>query len=140
MPFGTHSAHTRAKNTPQHLLQRYYRQGHQAGLTDKTVLPYALPRHNAISDAEWQHKVGWFSYPRYLHDMEAIYAERAVLRFDAFYRTMDLANPIQAFHAEAEQAEQAKQANAPDEHTTASADSQSVYRQAKAAAIGSNRC
>ena len=30
-------------STPQHLLQRYYRQGHQAGLTDKTVLPYALP-------------------------------------------------------------------------------------------------
>ena len=92
--------------------------------------------------------------------MEAIYAERTVLRFDAFYRTMDLTNPIKAFQegqAEAEQAEQAEQANAPaeqttvgvntpsgprpaDRHTTASANSQSTYRQAKAAAIGSNRC
>ena len=45
-------------STPQHLLQRYYRQGHSTGLTDKTVLPYALPWHNAISDAEWQRKVG----------------------------------------------------------------------------------
>ena len=75
--------------------------------------------------------------------MEAIYAERAVLRFDAFYRTMDLTNPIKAFQesqTEAEQAEQAVRANAPAEHTTARADSQRVNRQAKAAAIGSNRC
>ena len=71
-------------STPQKLLQRYYRLGHPAGLTDKTMLPYALPWHNAISDAEWQHKVGWFSHPRYLKDMEAVNAERTGLRFDAW--------------------------------------------------------
>ena len=75
--------------------------------------------------------------------MDAIYAERAALRFDAFYRTMDLTNPIKAFQegqTEAKQAEQAERANAPAEHATAGADSQRVNRQAKAAAFGSNRC
>ena len=140
-------------STPQYLLQRYYRQGHPAGLTDKTKLPYALPWHNAISDVEWQHKVGWFSYPSYLHDMEAVYAERAGSRFEAFYRTMDLTNPIKAIYADKAETEPT---NAATEHTTAaasassgsrsadrpaivSADAQSKYGQAKAAATGSNR-
>ena len=79
--------------TPQHLLQCYYRQGHWLAKLTKTMLPYALPLHNDISDAEWQHQVGWFSHSKYLQDMDAIYAERAALRFDAFYRT----NPIKAF-------------------------------------------
>ena len=86
--------------------------------------------------------------------MEAVYAERAGSRFDAFYRTMDLTNPIKAFNADQAETEQT---NASAEHTTAaasassgsrsadrpaivSADAQSKYGQAKAAAIGSNRC
>ena len=139
-------------STPQCLLQRYCRQGHPAGLTDKTKLPYALPWHNAISDVEWQHKVEWISNPRYLRDMEAVHAERAVLRFEAFHRTMDLTNPIKAINADQAETEQT---NAATEHTTAasassgtrstdrpaivSADAQSKYK-AKAVASGSNRC
>ena len=144
-------------STPRHLLQRYYRQGYPAGLTNKTDLPYALPWHNAISDAEGQHRVGWFCHSRYLHDMEAMYTERTGSRFDIFYRTMDLTNPIKALQYDQTEAEQAEQANASAEQTkvgtstpsgprpagrptTASADSQSTDRQANVAAIGSNRC
>ena len=83
-------------------------------------------------------------------------SERTRLRFDTFYRTMDLTNPIKAMQydqTEAEQAEQAEQAphaeqtNEPTQHTavgtstlaTASTDSQSTDRQANVAAIGSNQ-
>ena len=86
--------------------------------------------------------------------MEAVYAERAGSRFEAFYRTMDLTNHIKAIYADKAETEPT---NAATEHTTAaasassgsrsadrpaivSADAQSKYGQAKAAAIGSNRC
>ena len=85
--------------------------------------------------------------------MEAVYAERAGSRFEAFYRTMDLTNPIKATHADQAETEQTKAAT---ERTTAAAsassgtrstatppivssDEQSKYRQAKAAATGSNQ-
>ena len=98
--------------TPHDLLQRYYQIVYPAGLKDKTALPYALPRHNAILEAEWQRRVGWFCHSRYLHDMDALYAERTGSRFVTFYRTMDLTNPIQAMkhdQTESEQDEQIKQ-------------------------------
>ena len=99
--------------TPQHLLRRYYQGGYPAALVDKRALPYVLPWHNALSESDWQHRVGWFCHSRYLHDMDALYAERAWSKFDTFYRTMDLTNPIQAMRydqANSEQAKQAKQA------------------------------
>ena len=152
--------------TPQHLLQRYYRQGYPAGLVDNYVLPW----HNAISEAEWQRRVGWFC-SRYLRDMDALYAERAGSKFDTFYRTMDLTNPIKAMQydqtnsEQAKQAEQAEQAtqdeqaeqttvptqqtmagpSAPagphpaDRFTTARTSSQCTDRQATVAATGSNQ-
>ena len=139
--------------TPQHLLQRYYRQGHPAGLTDKTKLPFALPWDNAISDAEWQHKVEWISNPKYLRNMEAVYTERAVSRFEAFYGTMDLTNPVKALNAGQSETEQTL---ATTERTAAAASSsvgarsaarlvvvsataQSAHTSAKAAATGSNQ-
>ena len=54
-------------------------------IADKTMLPYALPWHNAIPDAEWQHKVDWFSHAKYLQDMEAVDAERQGLGSMLFY-------------------------------------------------------
>ena len=63
--------------TPQNLLKRYYQIGYPPGLKDKMALPYALPIHNAITDAEWQRRVGWYCHSRYLADMDALYAERA---------------------------------------------------------------
>ena len=96
--------------TPQHLLRRYYRGGHPAGLVDKRALPYVLPWHNALSEADWQRRVGWFCHSRYLHDMDALYAERAWSKFDTFYRAMDLTNPIQAMRYDQANSEQAKQA------------------------------
>ena len=148
-----------------HLLRRYYRGGYPAGLVDKRALPYVLPWHNALSEADWQHRVGWFCHSRYLHDMEALYAERAWSKFDTFYRTMDLTNPIQAMRydqANSEQAKQvtqatqAEQATVPAQPTTtepsvlagphladrvtvANSGSQCVDRQATAAATGSNQ-
>ena len=107
-------------STPQELLQRYYRLGHPAGLADKTMLPYALPWRNAISDAEWQRKVEWFSHARYLKDMEAVNAERTGSRFDAFYKTMNQTNPIKA------EQEETEQTNAPAEQTTAAASTSSA--------------
>ena len=112
-------------STPQELLQRYYKIGHPAGLTDKTRLPYALPWHNAMSDAEWQHKVEWFSHARYLQDMEAVNAERAGSKFEAFYRTMNHSNPIKADHEDTEQTEQS---NAPAAQATAAASTSSGSR------------
>ena len=75
-----------------------------ADLADKTKLPYALPRHNAVQDAEWQHTVEWFSHARYLQDMEAVIAERTWSGIDTFYTKMDQTNPIKAAQAEPEQA------------------------------------
>ena len=100
--------------TPHELLQPYYQIGYPTGLKDKTVLPYALPMHNAISLTEWQRRVGWFCHSRYLYDMDALYAERAGSSFAAFYGTMDLTKPIKAMtydHTEAvqEQDEQPEQ-------------------------------
>ena len=92
--------------TPQDLLKRYYQIGYPAGLKDKTALPYALLMHNAITDAEWQRRVGWYCHSRYLPDMDALYAERAESRFDTFYSTMDLTNPIQAMQYDQTEAEQ----------------------------------
>ena len=106
-------------STPQELLKHFYQQGHPAGLADKTMLPYALPWHNAIPDAEWQRKVEWFSHARYLQDMEAVNAERTGSRFDAFYKTMSQTNPSKADQEETEQT------NAPAEPTTAAASTSS---------------
>ena len=153
--------------TPQHLLRRYYRRGYPAGLVDKKAMPYVLPWHNAISEAEWQRRVRWFCHSRYLHDMDALYAERAELKFDTFYRTMDLTNPIKAMQydqtnsEQAKQAEQAEQAtqdeqaeqttvptqqtmtgpgpHPADRFTTARTRSQCMDRQATVAATGSNQ-
>ena len=76
----------------------------------KSILPYVLPWHNTSSEADWQHRVGWFCHSRYLYDMEALYAERAWSKFDTFYRAMDLTNPIQAMRYDQANSEQAKQA------------------------------
>ena len=92
--------------TPQDLLKRYYQIGYPAGLKDKTVLPYALPIHNAITDVEWQRRVGWYCHSRYLADMDTLYAERAGSRFDAFYGTMDLTSPIHAMQYDQTEVEQ----------------------------------
>ena len=81
---------------PSRTTQVYYRQGHPADLANKTKLPYALPRHNAVPDAEWQHTVEWFSHARYLQDMEIVNAERTWSGIDAFYTTMNQTNPIKA--------------------------------------------
>ena len=99
--------------TPQDLLKRYYQIGYPAGLKDKTVLPYALPIHNAITDVEWQRRVRWYCHSRYLADMDTLYAERAGSRFDAFYGAMDLTNPIQAMQSDQTEVEQdqSKRAN-----------------------------
>ena len=99
--------------TPQGLLKRYYQIGYPAGLKDKTVLPYALPIHNAITDVEWQRRVKWYCHSRYLADMDTLYAERAGSRFDTFYGAMDLTNPIQAMQYDQTEGEQdqSKRAN-----------------------------
>ena len=47
--------------------------------------------------------------------MEAVCVERTGSRLDAFYRTMDLTNPIKAFQADQAETEQAEQANVPAE-------------------------
>ena len=92
--------------TPQDLLKRYYQIGYPAGLKDKTALRYALPIHNAITDAEWQRRVRWYCHSRYLADMDALYAERAGSRFDTFHSAMDLTNPIQAMQYDQTEVEQ----------------------------------
>ena len=51
--------------TPQHLLRSYYRRGYLAGLVDKKAMPYVIPWHNALSEAEWQRRVRWFCHSRY---------------------------------------------------------------------------
>ena len=101
--------HIRAKrgtltSTPRELLRLYYQQGHPADLVDKARLPYALPWRNAITTAEWQHIVTWFSHARYLQDMDAVNAERSRSTIDIFYATMNQTNPIKAAHEETEQA------------------------------------
>ena len=92
--------------TPQSLLRRYYQIGYPPGLKDKTALPFALPIHNAIPDAEWQRRVGWYCHSRYLADMDALYIERAGSRLDIFYSRMDLTNPIQAMQSDCTEKEQ----------------------------------
>ena len=42
--------------------------------------------------------------------MDALYAERAELKFDTFYRTMNLTNPIKAMQYDQTNSEQARQA------------------------------
>ena len=91
---------------PQSLLRRYYQIGCPPGLKDPTALPHALPIHNAIPDAEWQRRVGWYCHSRYLADMDALYAERAGSRLDIFYSRMDLTNPIQAMQSDQTEVEQ----------------------------------
>ena len=103
--------------TPQHLLQRYYRRGYPASLVDKKAMPYVLPWHGAISEAEWQRRVGWFCHSRYLHDMDALYTERAWSSFDTFYRTMDLTNPNKALQYDQTNSEQSKQAEQAEQAT-----------------------
>ena len=44
--------------------------------------------------------------PRYLADMDALYAERAGSRLDIFYSAMDLTNPIQAMQCDQTEVEQ----------------------------------
>ena len=101
--------------TPQHLLRSYYPRGYPAGLVDKKAMPYVLPWHNAISEAEWQRRVRWFCHSRYLHDVDALYG--AELKFDTFYRTMDLTNPIKAMQYDQTNSEQAKQAEQAEQAT-----------------------
>ena len=88
---------------PQGLLQKYYQGGYPVGLKDKVERPYALPKHNAIAEAEWCRRVGWFSHPQYLQDVEVLYNERSGSDFEEFYRSMDHTNPIHA--AECDQTE-----------------------------------
>ena len=83
-------------STPQELLQKYYQGGYPAGLKDRVELPYALPKHNAITEAEWCRRVGLFCHSQYLQDMEVLYTERTGSAFEAFYGSMDHTNPIQA--------------------------------------------
>ena len=47
-------------STSQELLQKYNQGGCPAGLKDRIELPYALPKHNAIIEAEWCRRVGLF--------------------------------------------------------------------------------
>ena len=82
--------------TPQELLQKYYQGGYPVGLKDKVERPYALPKHNAITEAEWCRRVGWFCHSQYLQDMEVLYNERTESAFEVFYGSMDHTNPIQA--------------------------------------------
>ena len=49
--------------------------------------------------------------------MDALYAERAELKFDTFYRTMDLTNPIKAMQYDQTNSEQAKQAEQAEQAT-----------------------
>ena len=101
--------------TPQNLLSRYYQIGYPPGLKDKVALPYALPKHNAIPDAEWQRRVGWYCHSQYLADMEAaLYAERAGSRLDIFYSRMNLTNPIQAIQNDQTEDEQEPNKSAKD--------------------------
>ena len=97
--------------TPQNLLNQI---GYPPGLKDKVALPYALPKHNAIPDAEWQRRVGWYCHSQYLADMEALYAERAGSRLDIFYSRMNLANPIQAIQSNQTEDEQDPNKSASD--------------------------
>ena len=63
------------------------------------MLPYALPLHNDISDAEWQHQVGWFSHSKYLQDMDAIYAECAALRLVTLAgKEIEAIVPVSIYH------------------------------------------
>ena len=80
-------------------------------------MPYVLPWHNAISEAEWQRRVGWFCHSRYLRDMDALYTERAWSSFDTFYRTMDLTNPNKALQYDQTNSEQSKQAEQAEQAT-----------------------
>ena len=100
--------------TPQNLLSRYYQIGYSPGLKDKVALPYALPKHNAIPDAEWQRRVGWYCHSQYLADMDALYAERAGSRLDIFYSRMDLTNPVHAIQNDQTEDEQDPNKSAKD--------------------------
>ena len=71
-------------STPKELLRLYYQQGHPADLVDKAILPYALPRQNAITAVEWQHIVTWFSHSRYIQDGDTVNAERSWSGTDIF--------------------------------------------------------
>ena len=74
-----------------------------ADLADKTKLPYALPRHNAVQGDEWQHIVEWFSHARYLQDMEAVIAERTWSGIDTFHKQIQLKLPRQNLSKQAHQ-------------------------------------
>ena len=106
-------------STPRELLRLYYQQGHPADLANKAKLPYALPWHNAVLDAEWQHTVERFSHAKYLQDMETVNTERTRSGIDAFYTTMNQTNPIKAAQEETEPA------NSPAEQTMAAASTSS---------------
>ena len=79
--------------TPQELLQKYYQGGCPVGLKDKVERPHALPKHNAITEAEWCRRVGWFCHSQYLQDMEVLYNERTGSAFEEFYRSMTIPTP-----------------------------------------------
>ena len=53
----------------------------------------------------------------HLRDMDALYAERAGSKFDTFYRTMDLTNPIKAMQYDQTNSERAKQAEQAEQAT-----------------------
>ena len=100
-------------STPKDLLRLYYQQGHPADLVDKATLPYALPQQNAITAAEWQHIVTWFSHSRYIQDTDTVNAARSRSGTDIFYTTIDQTNPIRAAQEEAAQTDsQAEQTTA----------------------------
>ena len=94
--------------TPKDLLRAYYQRGYPADLVDKARLPYTLPQQNAITAAEWQHIVTWFSRSSYVQDMDAVNAAR--LR-SGFYTTIDQTNPIRAAQEEAAQTDSQAEQN-----------------------------
>ena len=96
--------------TPKDLLRVYYQRGYPADLVDKAKLPYTLPQQNAITAAEWQRIVAWFSHSRYIQDAEAVATTRSQ-SVDVFYTTIDQTNPITAAQKEAAQTDSQTEQN-----------------------------
>ena len=78
---------------------------------DKARLPYALPQQNAITAAEWQHIITWFSHSSYVQDTDDVNATRSRSGIEIFYTTIDQTNPIIAAQEEAAQADSQAEQN-----------------------------